>query len=87
MSVTKWIVALVVIALVALFVPFVPQTQASGHFLGVQYQHTAVVSPTYYAFHCGSYINSQVSAQFASGYSGFYQLSKGYTFTCNYNSQ
>ncbi len=87
MSATKWIVALVIIALVALFVPFVPQTQASGHILGVQYQRTAVVSPSYYAFHCGSYINSQVMAQFASGYSGFYQLSKGYTFTCNYNSQ
>jgi len=87
MSATKWIVLLVVLAAVALFVPFVPQTQASGHFLGAQYQRTAVVSPAYYVFHCGSYFNSQVTAQLGSGYSGFYQLSKGYSFTCNYNSQ
>ncbi|MDG6898594.1 MAG: hypothetical protein JRN24_02540 [Nitrososphaerota archaeon] len=87
MSSTKWLVALALVALVALFVPFVPQTQASGQFLGAHYQQTAVVSPTYYAFHCGSYVNSQFSTQLGSGYSGFYQLSKGYTFTCNYNSQ
>jgi hypothetical protein len=83
----KWIVALLIIALVVIFVPFVPQTRASGHILGAQYQQTAMVSPTYYVFHCGSYFNSQVSAQFASGYSGFYQLSKGYTFTCSFNTQ
>lgn len=87
MKATKWIAVLVLVALVALFVPFVPQTQAQGQFLGAHYQRSAVVSPTYYAFHCGSFINSQISAQLGSGYSGFYQLSKGYTFTCNYNSQ
>ena len=76
-----------VLGVVALFVPFVPQTQASGHFLGTSYQRTADVSPTYYIFHCGSYINSQVAAQFTSGVSGFYQLSKGYSFSCNYNAQ
>jgi hypothetical protein len=78
---------LVVIALVVLFVPFVPQTQASGQFLGVHYQRTADVSPTYYLFHCGSYVNSRIVAQLGSGFTGLYQLSKGYTFTCNYNSQ
>jgi hypothetical protein len=87
MSAAKWIVVLLLLAVVALFVPFIPQSQASGHFLGVQYQRTAMVSPTYYVFHCGSYVNSQVTAQLGSGYSGFYQLSKGYTFTCAYNSQ
>ncbi len=87
MTKTMWAIALVLLGAVALFVPFVPQTQASGHFLGAHYQQTAVVSPTFYAFHCGAYVNSQFSAQLASGYSGFYQLSKGYTFTCNYNSQ
>jgi hypothetical protein len=87
MSATKWIVVLVLLALVALFVPFVPQTQASGQFLGAHYQRTADVSPTYYLFHCGAYANPQVSAQLGSGYSGLYQLSQGYSFTCNYNSQ
>lgn len=81
------VVLLALIAAVAMFVPFVPQTQSSGHFLGSSYQRTAVVSPTYYAFHCGSFINSQVVTQLGSGYSGFYQLSKGYTFTCNYNAR
>ncbi len=87
MSTKKWIVVLVLLALVALFVPFVPQTQASGQFLGASYKQSAVVSPTYYAFHCGSYVNAQVTAQLGSGYEGIYQLSKGYTFTCNYSSQ
>ena len=77
---------MVLLAAVALFVPFVPQTQASGQILGAHYQRSAVVSPTYYVFHCGSYVDSKVSAQLGSGYSGFYQLSKGYTFACNYNS-
>jgi hypothetical protein len=86
MSRTKWVVLLVLLASVALFVPFVPQTQASGQMLGAHYQRSAVVSPTYYVFHCGSYVDSKVSAQLGSGYSGFYQLSKGYTFACNYNS-
>ncbi len=75
------------LALVALFVPFVPQTQASGHFLGASYRQTSDVSPTYYAFHCGSYVNSQFVTQLGSGYTGLVQLSKGYTFSCNYNSQ
>lgn len=87
MTKTKWVVLLVIVGLIAIFVPFVPQTQASGQFLGGSYQRTAVVSPSFYAFHCGSYINSQISTQLGSGYSGFYQLSKGYTFACNYNSQ
>lgn len=86
MSVKKWMVALVLIGLVVLFVPFVPQTQASGHFLGAHYQETADVSPTYYLFHCGSYVNPRLSAQFGSGYTGFYQLAQGYTFTCDYSS-
>ena len=87
MSMTKGIVVLVVLAAIALFVPFVPQTQASGQFLGAHYQQSAVVSPTFYAFHCGAFVNSQVAAQLGSGYTGIYQLSKGYTFTCNYNNQ
>ena len=81
------IAALMLLALAALFVPFVPQTQASGHFVGVHYQRTADVSPSFYFFHCGAYMNSQISVQLGSGYSGFYPLSKGYSFTCNYNSQ
>jgi hypothetical protein len=84
---TKWIAVLVLLGVVAFFVPFVPQTLASGQFIGVHYQRTADVSPTYYLFHCGSYVNSQLSAQLASGYTGFYQFSKGYTFTCNINTQ
>jgi hypothetical protein len=87
MSKTRWATALLLIGAVALFVPLVPQTQASGQFLGAHYQRTAVVSPTYYVFHCGAFVNSQISAQLASGYSGFYQLSKGYNFACNYSSQ
>ncbi len=87
MSRTKWIVALVLLALVALFVPFVPQTQASGHFLGASYKQSAVVSPTYYVFHCGSYVNSQFATQLGSGYSGILHLSQGYNFACNYSSQ
>ncbi|MDG6959052.1 MAG: hypothetical protein JRM79_05345 [Nitrososphaerota archaeon] len=87
MNAKTWIAVLVLVVLVALFVPFVPQTQASGQFLTAHYQRTAVVSPTYYAFHCGAYVNSQLAAQIGSGYSGIYQLSKGYTFACNYNVQ
>lgn len=87
MSKTRLAVALLLIGAMALFVPLVPQTQASGQFLGTHYQRTAVVSPTYYVFHCGAFVNSQVSAQLASGYTGFYQLSKGYTFACNYSNQ
>lgn len=86
MSARLWVAVLVILGVVALFVPFVPQTQASGQFLGAHYHQTADVSPTYYFFHCGSYVNSQASAQLGVGYSGFYQLSKGYTFACNYNS-
>jgi hypothetical protein len=84
---TKWIAVLVVLGVIALFVPVVPQTQASGQFIGVHYQRTADVSPTYYFFRCGSYVNSQLSAQLASGYTGLYQFSKGYAFTCNINTQ
>ncbi len=87
MSKTTLAVLLILLGAVALFVPLLPQTQASGQFLGAHYQRTAVVSPTYYVFHCGAYVNSQVSAQLASGYTGFYQLSKGYNFACNYSSQ
>lgn len=87
MSARKWIAVLVLLGIVVLFVPFVPQTQASGQFLGAHYQRSADVSPTYYVFHCGSYINSQLAAQIGSGYSGFYQLSKGYTFDCSFNAQ
>ena len=73
--------------MVALFVPFVPQTQASGRFLGAHYQRTADVSPTYYLVGCGAYANSQFTAQLASGYTGIAQLSKGYTFACNFSAQ
>lgn len=82
----KWVALLALLALVAMFVPFVPQTQASGHFLGARYQQTSIVSPTYYAFQCGSYINSQVTANLGS-FTGVYQVTKGYAFTCNYNSR
>jgi len=87
MSKTRWAVALLLIGAVALFVPLVPQTFASGQFPGAHYQRSAVVSPTYYVFHCGAFVNSEVTAQLASGYSGFYKLSKGYNFACNYSSQ
>ncbi|HKT22107.1 MAG TPA: hypothetical protein VJR06_05825 [Nitrososphaerales archaeon] len=83
----KWIALLVLLALVALFVPFVPQTQASGQFFTAHFQRTADVSPTYYFFHCGAFVNSQIATQIGSGYSGFYQLSKGYSFYCNYSVQ
>ena len=86
MNAKKWIVVLVLVGAFALFVPFVPMTQASGQFLGAHYQQSADVSPTYYFFHCGSLVNSHVATELGSGYAGFYQLSKGYTFTCNYNS-
>lgn len=86
MGTKKWIAVIILVGIVALFVPFVPQTQATGQFLGAHYQRSATVSPSYYAFQCGSYLNPQVSFQLASGFSGFYQLAKGYTFACNYNS-
>lgn len=86
MSTKGWVAVLVILGVIILFVPFVPQTQASGRFLGVHYQRSADVSPSYYIAGCGGYVNSQVGAQFTTGYSGFYQLSKGYTFACNYNS-
>jgi hypothetical protein len=83
----KWIALLALVALVALFVPFVPQTQASGQFLTAHLQRTADVSPTYYIFHCGAYMNSQIATQIGLGYTGFYQLSKGHSFACSYNVQ
>ena len=86
MKAKKWIAAIVILAAVALFVPFVPQTQSSGQVLGAHYSQTASVSPTYYAFHCGSYVDSRFSVQLGSGYSGFYQMTKGYSFSCNYNN-
>lgn len=85
MSATKWVALLAVLTMVVIFVPFVPQTQASGSFLGAHYRQSSVVSPTYYAFHCGSYINSQYSASLGN-LTGVYQTTKGYTFACNYNS-
>ena len=87
MGLAKWLAVVGLIVAVALFVPFIPQTQASGHFVGVQYQRTSVVSPSYYAFRCGSYVNSQAVAHIGSVFTGVYQLSKGYTFTCSYYSQ
>lgn len=86
MSAKKWIAVLIIIGALALFVPFVPQTQSSGQVLSAHYAQTATVSPSYYAFHCGSFIDSRVSLQLASGYAGFYQLSKGYSFSCNFNT-
>lgn len=86
-SAKVWIGLLVLVALVALFVPFIPQTQASAHFVTASIQRTADVSPTYYLFHCGAFTNSQITAQLGGGYTGFYQLSKGYSFECNYNVQ
>jgi hypothetical protein len=87
MSAKVWLALLVLVALVALFVPFVPQTQASAHFVTANFQRTADVSPSYYLFHCGAYMNAQLTAQLGGGYTGFYQLSKGYSFQCNYNYQ
>jgi hypothetical protein len=86
MNAKKWIAVLVLVALVALFMPIVPMTQSSGQFLGAHYQQSAQVSPSYYLFHCGSYLNPQTSYQLGSGYAGFYQVEKGYTFTCDYSS-
>jgi hypothetical protein len=80
----KWVAVVVIAALIALFVPFVPQTTASGQFLGAQYQHTATVLPSYYVFHCGSYIDSRYSTQLGAFHS-FYQVARGYTFACTYN--
>ncbi|MBI3841300.1 MAG: hypothetical protein HY297_05055 [Thaumarchaeota archaeon] len=86
MSMKVWIAALIVLAFVALFVPFILKTTSAGQFYGAHYQTSSVVSPTYYVFHCGSYVNSGVSAQLGSGFSGFYQLSKGYVFSCMYTT-
>lgn len=86
MSAIKWLVVLAIVGLVALFVPFVPMTSGSGQFFGAHYATTATVSPTYYVFHCGSYVDRGISANIGSGYTSFYQLSKGYTFSCVYTS-
>ncbi len=86
MSARKLAIVLIVIAFIALFLPFIPHTNSSGQFFGAQYQTTADVSPTFLVFHCGSYVNSHFAAQLASGFSAFYHLSKGYTFSCVYNS-
>ncbi len=86
MSVRKWVIGIAIIGLVVLFVPFVPQTSSAGQFFGSHYQTSADVSPSYYVFHCGSYVNSRFTAQLGSGFTGFYDLSKGYTFTCMYTS-
>lgn len=85
MSAKMWIAAIFLLALVALFVPFIPQTTASGHFLGAHYANTADVSPTYYAFHCGSYANARFLTQLGN-FTSVYDLSKGYSFSCNYTT-
>lgn len=82
----KWIAVMVAVGIIALFIPFIPQTTSSGRFFGAQYERTATVSPSYYVFHCGSYMNNGYTAQLGSGYAGFDQLSKGYTFSCVYTS-
>ncbi|HUK79630.1 MAG TPA: hypothetical protein VLU91_03085 [Nitrososphaerales archaeon] len=87
MSATRWVVLFLLLFGIALFVPFIPQTQNSGHLAGVQYQQTAIVSPSYYVSHCGAYVDMQLTAQIGSHIAGNYQPSRGYTFTCNYSSQ
>ena len=78
------VLVLVLVGLVALFVPFVPMTNSSGQFFGAHYTSTQNVSPTYYVFHCGSYLSPEFQANLGSGYTAFYQASKGYTFSCVY---
>ncbi len=85
MSARKWAIVLVVVGLVFFLAPFVPYTSASGHILGASYRVTADVSPSYYLFRCGSYINHEATAT-AQGFSSMYQITQGYTFTCNYNT-
>ncbi len=82
----KWVALVAVVGLTALFVPFLPMTSRSGQVLGAHYQVTSTVSPTYYVFHCGSYVKSGVTADFGSGYTAFYQMSRGYIFSCVYTS-
>jgi hypothetical protein len=86
MGARKWIAVAVVLAVVALFVPLVPQTLAAGSIARAHYQRTAVVSPSYYVFHCGSYVNAQVSVQLTPSISSLYQAGKAYTFSCEYTS-
>jgi len=77
--------ALLVVALllIFLFVPVFPYTAASGSAFGAaSVKVTASVSLTFLLFHCGSFINAQVTGSIG-GFVGSVPISQGYTFTCN----
>ena len=79
----KAVVILVVLVIIFLFVPVFPYTAASGSAFGVaSVRVTADVSLTFLLFHCGSFINAQVTGSIA-GFAGSVPISQGYTFTCN----
>ena len=62
----KAVVLLVALLLIFLFVPVFPYTAASGSAFGVaSVRVTADVSLTFLLFHCGSFINAQVTVSIA----------------------
>jgi hypothetical protein len=77
------IVAAVAIVLV-LFVPVFPYSQSSSWFYGVG--NTTVkadVSLTFLLFHCGAYINADLTSSLL-GVGSTSPVSKGYNFNCNF---
>ncbi len=79
----KVVAILVVLVIIFLFVPVFPYTAASGSAFGVaSVKVTADVSLTFLLFHCGSFINAQVTGSIG-GFAGSVPISHGYTFTCN----
>ena len=79
----KAAILLVALILIFLLVPVFPYTAASSSAFGVaSVKVTADVSLTYLLFHCGSFINAQVTSSIG-GFAGSVPISQGYTFTCN----
>src|SRR2546425_11562389 len=79
----KAAILLVALILIFLLVPVFPYTAASSSAFGVAtVKVTADVSLTYLLFHCGSFINAQVTGSIG-GFAGARPISQGYTIKFN----
>jgi hypothetical protein len=87
MGVLGYLAAVVVLlVLFALFVPVFPETSQSGSFFGATYQVSADVSLSFMSSHCGSYVNAHSTASLG-GISITHPISKGYNFSCNFQTK
>lgn len=77
-------IVVVLAIILALFLPIIPFTQSSSWFYGAG--NTTVkadVSPTFWLFHCGAYINANTTTT-VLGIGSTSPSSTGYNFNCNF---